>query len=38
MRTKTIKRVDRAIFRRTASKVARANIPGYMVPRGGTRL
>jgi len=38
MRKKTNRRVDRAIFRHTATKTALANIPGAAVPRGGYRL
>lgn len=29
---------DKAFFKHTANKTARANIAGYMVPRGGYRL
>lgn len=38
MRVRTRKSLDRAIFKRTASKVARANLSGQLVPRGGFRL
>ena len=38
MRRRTNRRVDKRIFRNTASKVAAANLSGYMVPRGGYRL
>ena len=38
MRYRTNRRVDRKVFKRTATKVAAANIPGYLVPRGGYRL
>lgn len=32
------KRVDRAVFRRTAMKTKTINIAGKVTPRGGTRL
>lgn len=38
MRFRTRRRIDRAVFKRTATSVAKANIPGYFVPRGGYRL
>lgn len=38
MRKRTNRRIDKRIFKNTASKVAAANLSGYLVPRGGTRL
>lgn len=38
MRKRTNRRIDRRVFKNTASRVAAANIPGYLVPRGGYRL
>lgn len=32
------KRLDRAVFRRTAMKTKTINIAGKVTPRGGTRL
>lgn len=32
------KRVDRRIFKKTASRTNARNIPGHMLQRGGTRL
>lgn len=32
------KRVDRKIFKKTASRTNVRNVPGHMVSRGGTRL
>lgn len=34
----TNKSRDRMFFKHTANKVASANVPGYLVPRGGYRL
>ena len=38
MRKMMNRKTDRAVFHRTAKKVAAANIPSYYSPRGGIRL
>lgn len=37
-RSRVRKSVDRRIFRKTASRTHRLNIPGQVLQRGGTRL
>lgn len=38
MRSRTNRRVDKKVFKKTASRTHVKNIPGRVISRGGTRL